>query len=179
MKDKPYQLLIQQSDSQLSILVKPKLSKRKHNMLLGWLILWILSGGFVISFLFAPISSDQKLMLAVWIFFWLYFAVKGYNIFWWKTKGYESITIQGASLTLLINSNRSGSEKLVIPLSQLEIRAVDFTSRRFSPQVNESFFSLGEETIILKSGKIEHRYGKQLRKEDAEKVVRTIRKLIR
>lgn len=179
MNEKPYELLIKQNASGVTVTVKPKLSKRKHSILLGWLILWILSGGFVISFLFSPLGSDEKLMLAVWVFFWLYFAVKGYNIFWWKTKGYESIAISGNSMVLHVHNNRSGGEKKVIVPEQLDIATVDYSNRRFAPQVNESFFSLGEETVILKSGKAEYRFGKQLRKEDAEKVVKTIRKSAR
>lgn len=84
----------------LSLVITANHSKSKTRFLLGVLLLWLLGGGIII-FNFASLSGEQsKVMLLVWLGFWIYFLYIIGKAWRWNKFGNEIIKISDGTLKL-------------------------------------------------------------------------------
>ena len=83
-----------------TIIVYPKKNNLVNALMGSWIAMWI-SIGFIImwSFITFDFSEQEKIVLIVFMSFWLYFAVKVFRAFLWLIWGKELIKINEVSVS--------------------------------------------------------------------------------
>ncbi|MCC7302830.1 MAG: hypothetical protein IT233_09320 [Bacteroidia bacterium] len=77
-----------------SIVISSSPDKKQGYFRMIWFLLWTACGIVAISFFPAVTVREQKVMLFVFLGFWLYFEWKSLQLFLWKWKGREVIKIR-------------------------------------------------------------------------------------
>jgi hypothetical protein len=164
-----------QNSEQLLIRVQPIISKTHSVIILVWLLLWTLCGLIVFTQFFAPISRENKILMAAWMAFWAFFEFRVFTVYQWKKSGYEEIEIQKERF--ILRKKQAGPVKEIqFHTDELSaLSTVDFNERKYSPKVNSSFFSLGLETISFKCGGNIYRFGYQLTKEEGLRIMKLLK----
>jgi len=167
-------VIIENSGNEKTIKVYPYQENWKTNLIKIWLLLWSLCGAIVLWELFSNISKEQKLYLAIYIVFWLYFELKMFAVIRWRTSGLECIRFTENKLILEKTVQGRG---FPIELSFEEIKKVhvpEVSAVSFGAVFNNSYWLEGQETIVIETEKKKYGFGFQLKKSDAEKILKEI-----
>jgi hypothetical protein len=169
-------VIIENSGKEKTIKVYPYQENWKTNLIRIWLILWTACGAIVLWELFSPISKEQKLFMAIYIVFWLYFELKMFAVIRWRTSGLECLKLTESKLVLEKTIQGKG---FPIELSLNEIKKVhipEVSAVSFAAVFNNSYWLEGQETIVIETDKKKYGFGFQLKKSDAEKILKEISK---
>jgi hypothetical protein len=82
-----------------TIVIYPEKSAWKNSLLLAWVTVWLLIGIYICFELTKGYTRDQKLVLVVFMSFWVYFAYRIGKATLWQFYGKELIRIDAISLT--------------------------------------------------------------------------------
>lgn len=83
-----------QSDAGTSIVISSVVNRKKSRTVLAILLLWIV-GGLVMIWNFSSIEMDKtKIIVLIWLAFWLYFFYVLFRLYRWKQFGHEVIKIK-------------------------------------------------------------------------------------
>lgn len=83
-----------QSDAGTSIVISSVVNRKKSRTVLAILLLWIV-GGLVMIWNFSSIELDKtKIIVLIWLAFWLYFFYVLFRLYRWKQYGHEVIKIK-------------------------------------------------------------------------------------
>ena len=81
-------------DNVFSLVILPTDNQKKTNLLFLWLLAWTVSGVIIIANYFKLSTTSEKLMVLVWLAFWVYFEFKVVRVFMWKRFGKEKLWIK-------------------------------------------------------------------------------------
>lgn len=168
-----------QSEGEIEIKMYPVISPVQLNIIRIWLAIWTLSGLVILTQFFTNAPRETKMFLALWMAFWGYFEFKVYNILWWKKNGFEGIHVDDEKLTITLHSSNK-PRSFIFETNQIQkLTAVDFNEKKYSEAVNSSFFGLGKETIHFEFNGSKYGIGKQLNREEANKVLKLLKTKIK
>jgi hypothetical protein len=81
------------NDAGTSIVISSIVNRKKSRTVLGILLLWFF-GGIVMIWNFTSIQEDNtKIIVIIWLAFWLYFLYVLFRLYRWKQYGHEVIKI--------------------------------------------------------------------------------------
>ena len=81
------------SDAGTSIVISSMVNRKKSRTVLAILLLWVV-GGLVMIWNFSSIEQDNtKIIVLIWLAFWLYFLYVLFRLYRWKQFGHEVIKI--------------------------------------------------------------------------------------
>ena len=167
-------VVIENSGKEKTIKVYPYQEKWKTNLIKIWLVLWSICGAIVLLELFSNISKEQKLFMAIYIVFWLYFELKMLAVIRWRTSGLECLRFIENKLILEKTVQGKG---FPVELSFDEIKKVhipEISKVSFAAVFNNSYWLEGQETIVIETPKKKYGFGFQLKKSDSEKIMKEI-----
>lgn len=85
------------NDSGTSIVIAAGTDKKKNRFVLLLLVLWII-GGIMMIWSFPSLTENKtKLVVIIWLAFWVYFLYVLARLWRWKQYGFEVIKIAGSS----------------------------------------------------------------------------------
>jgi len=151
-----------------TIVIYPERVTWKNNLLAAWFTMWLLIGGYVISQLFLDYSRDEKLILIVFLSFWLYFAVRIGKATFWQLFGKELIRINDQALILKKSILSYGKAHPYFFENIKKIQLDEVKASNFGFQFEQSIWVLGGERISFDyKGKLV-RLGRKLDEKDVK-----------
>lgn len=156
----------QDKDNIFSVVIAANVEKAYERLLLGWLILWSLSGAYFIYSLFGPYTKELKLYIGILLSFWLYYEIKIGRVYFWRKGGYESIKFIGDKLIIQEVLLGRGKPKtyFVQNIARIDIDMPKQTN--FFEVLNHSFWVMGRPYLSFEhQGKIVA-FGRQLKETE-------------
>jgi len=162
------------TDKLTTIVIYPERVKWKNNLLKAWMSVWLLIGLYVILQLFADYSSDEKLMLTIFLSFWLYFTVRIGKATLWQLNGKELIRINDQALILKksIFSYGKAHTYFLENIRKINIDEVKDTS--LGIQFEKSIWVVGGERISFDYMSKSIRLGRKLNDQDTKLLFRLL-----
>jgi hypothetical protein len=165
-----------EDDDELRIEIQSGAENHKVNILLGWLILWIVVGISMVYYLFTQEITEQNTKIVIYVFFgfWLYYFYKVFRSYRWLSKGVEDLVLDKEFFVI---TNRVGRRGLPIrypikEISKITIRQVEVKS--FQYQMENSFWVIGGDRLQFNSGNSSIFFGKRLEEQEARKLIKLI-----
>ncbi|MCA0429919.1 MAG: hypothetical protein LCH32_05400 [Bacteroidetes bacterium] len=170
MKVLSERISVLKKENLLSIVILANSSKSKLGMMFLWLFAWTVCGLVVLFNYFSNTNQDVKLVIIVYLSFWLYFEYKIIKAFIWKKFGAEKIWLQDGQLNYQREINKKG--KIYSFDSHLidEIKVIEIKNTSWADNINQSFWIKGGERIsfqhqgktVFMAMQIEDNYAYQL-----------------
>ena len=83
------------NDAGASIVISSMVNRKKSYTVLAILVAWLI-GGVLVIWNFSSIEQDKtKIVVMIWLAFWLYFFYVLFRLYRWKKAGHEIIKITG------------------------------------------------------------------------------------
>lgn len=98
---------VDQKDKITCIIYPPNLGAKLY-VLMGWVVLWLAIGGYVISQLFLDYSDKERLVLIIFLAFWLYFAVRVIRTVLYQQRGREFLKLDQQALHIKKSTGKYG-----------------------------------------------------------------------
>ena len=167
------------SDDLYSFVIVPSDANWKIYLLFAWLFLWTVSGVVVAANYFMLTNANLKLVLIMWLGFWVYFEFKIGKAFLFRRFGKEKIWIKGGKLFYWRDIAGRG-KKLEFDKELIkDFELIQKNKKDFFASINESFWVIGGESIIFNYGAKPYRLGIQLPEEDAKELLRQMKHALR
>jgi len=163
----------------LSIVILANSSKSKLGMMFLWLFAWTVCGLVVLFNYFSNTNQDVKLVIIVYLSFWLYFEYKIIKAFIWKKFGAEKIWLQDGQLNYQREINKKG--KIYSFDSHLidEIKVIEIKNTSWADNINQSFWIRGGERLEFAAMGKTIRFGMQLEDEEARALINMTNKFMK
>ena len=153
-------------------------SKTEHwtmLVMLIWLLIWFSCGLVIIVYLFfAEELSDRKIFFYTFLVFWIYFLYKVVRVLIWRRFGIEFIRIDEDKFSVKKSLWGYGRAKEFITSNIKKIKLAPLDEKSFSKVFNDSFWIVGQGTIIINALEKEYNFGSQISKEDGKKIVKVL-----
>lgn len=170
-----------QQDKCYTIVISPTIERWQMNSLLVWVVAWTFCGlAFMYYALFESTSMNQLFVFAVLLVFWLYFEVRVVKAFLWRKYGLEVIRIDEEYLSIKDSIFKHGNPRNyeVNKIGQDDIEDIYIDPKSYGKVMNDSFWQVGQGTIVLKYDGKDYYFGTQLENKDSAKLARLIRKVV-
>lgn len=145
-----------------------------------WSIAWLFSGLVVIySLFFTNEINDSKLYFVTFLLFWGYFLYKIFRVILWRKYGTEFIRIDQDrfSIKKSIWGFGKAREFLLNNIKNLETESLKENS--YAKVFNDSFWIVGQGTIIINVLEKNNNFGAQIPLKDGEEMVKVLTKQIK
>lgn len=164
------QISIHKNGNESKVEIQPLYSSKDKTGLIMWLVAWTFCGLAVLSQLFFDYAKAEKVMMLIYLVFWLYFELKVLYAFRWQKAGKEVIEIKNGSLfyTQLI-----GQRGLPVEYKLTEIKYFKFmesAKKGFFNDLNQSIWMVAGETVEFEVNGSLKRLGLKLSESDAKKL---------
>lgn len=165
---------VDQKDGITTFVIYPEKVIWKNNLLSAWLTVWVLIGGYVIYSLFKDYTREEKLVLIVFLSFWLYFLVRVGRATLWQLKGKELIRINDQVLMIKrsIFSYGKAQSYFLENISKVKIEEVKESNLGF--QFERSIWVVGGEKLSFEYQGKTVRLGRKLNETDAKLFFRVL-----
>ena len=165
-----------------TVVISPTIEKWQLNSLLIWTLAWTACGiAFFYYMLTAGFDRAQFFVMVILVTIWLYFEIRIIRAFLWRKFGMEIIKIDQDAILIKDSIFQYGEAKR-FELDELEEESVEnihINPKSYSKVMNDSFWVVGQGSVVLKYEDKEYFFGTQLENNDAEKLVKYIRSSIR
>lgn len=169
---------IVEKEGELSIVISACNNKRRRQFMTVILALWIL-GGITFAFSFSSLKTDDvKMMVLIWLAFWLYFLYVIVKSWRWNIYGNEIIKIRNGKLFYKKDVKGRGWV-LDYDLEQIrDMRIKPDSGPNWIKQFGGDYWSTDADSIHFIHNGSEIPFGFQLKKEEAEKVIKNISRFV-
>jgi len=159
-----------------TIVIYPEKIAWKNSLLLAWVTVWLLIGIYVCFQFTKGYTRDQKLVLVVFMSFWVYFAYRIGKATLWQFYGKELIRIDPISLTYKKSIAKYGKATSYFLENIHKFSVEDVKQTNLGFQYENSIWVVGGERLFFDSmGKV-HRFGRKLNDQDAKLLFKYIAK---
>ena len=124
-----------------------KIPRWQETMLLVWVVGWTLCGLVVLYESFGVYTKDEKLIMLVYLVFWVYFEFKIIKSFLWKKWGNELIKIDDEGIKYKRDYNGYGSAKIYFKENISKIAPIDLKDKSLAKTYFDTFWTIGHETL--------------------------------
>lgn len=155
----------------------PRVTGNRAKLILAWISLWSLCGIIVIAQLFSMQSAEKKVMIGIWILFWMFFLVKAIRLYLWRTAGQEELS-GNREVWLYRKFNGSREFKKEIKVSEIRnVNTSDFQSFVMKWSSGDAiFFSIGSPAIHIETSNEKISFGFQLNEDESKKIRKMLEK---
>ena len=158
-----------------TMIISSKTDHWKMLLMLIWLLIWFSCGLVIIVYLFfTDEHSDRKIYFYTFLVFWTYFLYKVVRVCIWRRFGVEFIRIDEDKFSVKKSLWGYGRAKEFITSNIKKIKLAPLDEKSFSKVFNDSFWIVGQGTIIINALEKEYNFGSQISKEDGEKIVKVL-----
>ena len=159
----------------LTMKISSKTDYWKMLVMLIWFLIWFSCGLVIFYFLFFTQEiQDQKIYFYTFLFFWTYYLYKVIRVLIWRRFGIEFIRIDQDKFSVKKSLWGYGKAKEFITKNVEKIKLAPLEEKSFSKVFNDSFWIVGQGTIIIKSLDIEYNFGSQISKENGSKIIKIL-----
>ena len=177
------QISIHQEKSRTQITITDRLQGWMRMSLLGWIVIWMSLGLYVISYLFRfDLAKETLLFFVIYLVFWAWFAYKSIYAYIFKTYGFEWIEIDAESELLSYGRNILGmaSVKSQFTSDQIDkVERIEQGERSFGNAYSKSFWVVGNEQLQLKGKDKSQLFGMHLSPKDANALLGELNRKIK
>ena len=157
------------------MIISSKTDHWKMLLMLIWLLIWFSCGLVIIVYLFFTDElSDRKIYFYTFLVFWTYFLYKVVRVLIWRRFGIEFIRIDEDKFSVKKSLLGYGIAKEFMTSNIKKIKLAPLDEKSFSKVFNDSFWIVGQGTIIINALEKEYNFGSQISKEDGEKIVKVL-----
>lgn len=122
-----------------------------NHALLGWVVMWSITGLFVIRFLYSgKAEASQFYFLITYLAFWAYFEYKAIYSWLFRVKGYELVKITPDAVYIKRAVFNFGKVQRYVRENVKDMEKVDQDSKSLNAVYNKSFWVMGNEKIMFK-----------------------------
>lgn len=158
-----------------TMIISSKTDQWKMLLMLIWLLIWFSCGLVIIVYLFFTDELyDRKIYFYTFLVFWVYFLYKVVRVLIWRRFGIEFIRIDEDKFSVKKSLWGYGRAKEFITSNIKKIKLAPLDEKSFSKVFNDSFWIVGQGTIIINALEKEYNFGSQISKEDGEKIVKVL-----
>jgi hypothetical protein len=159
-----------------TIVIYPEKTGWKNSLLLAWFSMWMLIGAYVIYELTQGYTKEFKLMLVVFLSFWLYFAFKVGKATFWQFYGKELIRIDTIALMYKRSVFQFGKASPFLLDNIQKLRVDETKESNLGVQFENSIWVVGGEKLSFDNLGKTYRFGRKLSKQDATLLFKYISK---
>jgi hypothetical protein len=164
-----------------TVVISPTIERWQLGSLLVWLLAWTACGAFFIYALIVEGYGGNKLIVMIMLLsLWLYFEVRIGRAYLWRIKGLEIIKIDHNEFSIKDSIFNYGEAKKY-QLAEFEVEDIEnmhINPTSYSKVMNDSFWQVGQGTIVLKYHEREIYFGTQLENKDAAALAKLLKKLV-
>ena len=144
-------------------------------VMLVWLLIWLTCGLVVFYFLFFTQELvGQKIYFYTFLAFWTYFLYKVSRVLIWRKFGIEFIKIDEDRFSIKKSIWGYGKARVFMTNNLKKIKLAPLEEKSFSKVFNDSFWIVGQGTIIVNALDKEYNFGSQISKEDGTKIIKVL-----
>ena len=164
-------------ESYFTLIISGKTEDWKFNIMIVWAFAWMFSGVSVLYLLFFTNDLvDQKLYYITFLLFWAYFFYKIMKAILWRKFGMEYIKIDDDYLTLKRSLLGYGKAKRFLINNVISLEIEQLEEKSLAKVFNDSFWVLGQGTIILETNNQKINFGAQVSSKDGHTLIKVINK---
>jgi len=163
----------------LSISISGRIEKWKESLLFFWILAWTFCGIYVAVQLFGDYPRDTKLAFAVYLVFWVYFQFKVGYAWLWRRWGKEYIKIDSESFRMKRDIRTYGKAHHCYIENIKSLSRVDYSKNHFLRGYNNSFWTIGGESLSFEYLSKKIGFGLQLNERDATELMRLVKEHLR
>tara|TARA_B110000459_G_C16223709_1_gene321965 strand:- start:103 stop:576 length:474 start_codon:yes stop_codon:yes gene_type:complete len=144
-------------------------------VMLVWLLIWLTCGLVVFYFLFFTQELvGQKIYFYTFLAFWTYFLYKVSRVLIWRKFGIEFIKIDEDRFSIKKSIWGYGKARVFMTNNLKKIKLAPLEEKSFSKVFNDSFWIVGQGTIIVNALDKEYNFGSQISKEDGTNIIKVL-----
>lgn len=178
MKTLGSKITYDQTSEKLLINVSGKGTQQQVTLLTVWLALWTICGIAVISQILGEYKREDKLIMVVYLVFWLYFEYKVYYTLRWRKSGVEIIKIEGDKMTYSREVSGKGKVKSYAVNQVRNVTVIDYSDQPFQKSFYSAYWSLGGEALAFSYLGAEQRIGMQIEESSARQLKKMMDKAL-
>jgi len=177
------QISIDQGKNRTQITITDRLEGWMRIALLGWIVVWLSLGIYVIGYLFRfDLAKETLLFFVIYLAFWGWFAYKSLYAYLFKTHGFEWVEIDTENELLSYGRNILGmaSVKSQFTPDQIDkVERIEQGERSFGSAYSKSFWIVGNEQLLLKGKSKNQLIGMHLSPKDANALLGELNRRIK
>lgn len=148
---------LKKNDNELSIVIVSQSEKSKNILLFAWFFIWTVSGIVVLAQYFAIPDPNTRVMLMVWLAFWMYFEYRIFKAFMWRKYGVEKIKLRDNKFFYKRDVAGKGKVRVYEFDFIKDLRIVEPKENSFADNMNNSYWMVGGEKLAFDY------YGKEIK----------------
>ena len=165
----------QQHDGFFTMIITSKTEDWKMIAMIVWLIIWLGCGSIIFYFLlFTNELKTQHIYFYTFLGFWFYFLYKIFRVIIWRKFGQEFIRIDDDRISIKKSIFGYGSAKTFLTKNINNFKIQLLKNNSFSKVFNDSFWIVGQGTIIVDVLGKEYNFGAQVSKENGQKAAKIL-----
>ena len=158
-----------------TMIISSKTDHWKIMVMLIWLFIWLSCGLVIFYFLFFTKElQNQKIYFYTFLVFWTYFLYKVVRVLIWRRFGIEFIRIDEDKFSVKKSLWGYGRAKEFITSNIKKIKLAPLDEKSFSKVFNDSFWIVGQGTIVINALDKQYNFGSQISKEDGVKIAKVL-----
>jgi len=161
-----------------TLIVYPERTTWKSVLLYTWFSMWVSIGILVITQFLVDYSREEKLILLIFMVFWLYFFVKIGRTVLWQNRGKELMKLNDQAFILKKSIFKYGKAKEFFYENIKKIRVHEPKLNSFEEFFQNSFFVVGGERLIFDYAGNEIKFARKLNEKDTKLLFQFLTKLI-
>jgi hypothetical protein len=166
--------------SYFTMIITGKTEKWKFNLIVAWAIAWAFSGAAVVYMLFFDEKMQAELLYYLaFLGFWVYFFYKIIRVLLWRKFGMEYLKIDEDRLTLKKSVWGYGKSKDFLLENLKSFDQEKLKEKSYAKVFNDSFWVLGEGTLVLSTNNKVINFGSQISPKDGKAIVKVLNKQLK
>ena len=159
------------------VIYPPKIGIKLH-LIISWVILWYIIGGVVFSQLFGDYEEKEKIILIVFLSFWLYYAVKVTKTLAYLIWGREYLKLDPTSLRIKRATGKYGKAKQYFLENISKFSIYELKENSFQASYEKSDWVMGTNKLHFEDLGKTISFGRKLNEKDATLLFKLITKRI-
>lgn len=168
-----------QHEDAFTVIITQSIPRTSFRLLVGWWFTWWFIGAVFLAEWARTEVADERMFYAISLAFWAYFAFRVGKVIAWRKWGREMIRITPTTLSVK-NAFGSYGRALEVPLDTVDrMEVVKRDPGKFLHSLDQSFWIMGGESLVVRSRARRLRLGKQLSMKEAGALAQTLDQAIR
>lgn len=157
----------EQSTDQFTVVITQEIPRMSFLLLVGWWLAWWGIGAVFLWEWAQTEIPDERMFFSISLAFWAYFAFRVGKVIAWRKWGRELVRITPTELSVK-NAFGSYGRAVVVPLASVErMEVVKRDPTKFLQTMDQSFWIMGGESLMVRSSVRRLPLGKQLSEREA------------
>lgn len=159
---------VDKKDHVTFVIYPPKIAKSQRVLIFLWTILWYLVGGAVFSQLFFEYEEKEKIMMVVFLSFWLYYAYRVTRTLLYLEYGREYIKLDQHALRIKRSTGKYGKAEQYFLESIQKLEKLELKENSFQAVYENSPWIRGVNRIQFEYIGKKVSFGRKLSEKEAK-----------